>query len=85
MNKFKEYVLSVWNKLSDNAKTKIISAVNTFGSVLVITIAGTLVTTGNIEWSLAFWGGLFSAGIREGVKAMIAPFLPVRLGGKKKV
>lgn len=79
----KKFILNLWNKLSDNNKTRIISLFNTFLSVFVLTLATSLVATNHIDWSISFWGGIGASAIREGVKAVIATFTPVRLGGKK--
>jgi hypothetical protein len=80
----KNFILNLWNKLSDENKVRVISAGNTFASVFVLTFATSLIVSGHVEWSIVFWGGVFSAALREAIKAVVALVVPVRLGGKKK-
>lgn len=79
----KNYILSLWNKLSDKNKERVISLFNTFGSTFILTVATLLLATGSPEWTVAFWGGLLTAGVREAFKAVVATYVPVRLGGRK--
>lgn len=79
----KKFILNLWNKLSDDAKKRIISLGKTFASTFILVVATSLVTVGHIDWSVSFWGGLLSTGLREAFSAVINTFVPVRLGGRK--
>ncbi len=68
--------------LSDTTKAELISAFNTFLASFLLVVA-TTVSTGSIEWTIAFWGAIFSAALRSAIKAAINTFVPVRLGGRK--
>lgn len=69
--------------MSNETKTQIISAVKTF--VVAFLVAGLTIisNTETISWTYAFWGAIATAGIRAGITAVIAPYIPVKLGGKK--
>ena len=82
MKKIKAFILSIWNKFSDESKVRIISILNTAGSTFLVTVAITLVN-GEIIWSISFFVGVLSAGVREALKAVTATFIPKRLGGRK--
>jgi Na+/H+ antiporter NhaA len=70
--------------MSDQLKVQLISAAKTFGVVFLITVATVLTQDGTaIEWTSVFWFSIITAGVRAGVSAVIAPFIPVKLGGKK--
>ncbi|MFA6315000.1 MAG: hypothetical protein WC648_01340 [Candidatus Paceibacterota bacterium] len=69
--------------MSDETKTKLISFAKTFGTAFIVAAATTLVAADQIEWTLAFWGAVGTAGLRSAITALIAPFLPIKLGGKK--
>lgn len=70
-------------KISDATKVQIISIAKTFGTVFVVTAALSIVNAPAIEWTSVFWFSIITAGLRAGVSAVIAPFVPVKLGGKK--
>jgi hypothetical protein len=67
----------------DEFKVKLISFGVTFITSFVLGIALFLNSLGTIEWSWAFWGAVIIAGARAGVSAIVANFIPVRLGGKR--
>ncbi len=70
--------------MSDETKTKVISAVKTFMTAFVISILVVLSDKDlSISWTAAFWIPLFTAAARAGITAVIDPLIPVRLGGKK--
>lgn len=75
--------IKMFDNISDETKTKVISHLKTFGTVFIVTAAATLVAADEVVWSVAFWLSIGGAAIRAGVTALIAPYLPVRLGGKK--
>ncbi len=68
----------------DTIKIQAISALNTFLAAFVLAI-GTTLTTGGVQWSSAFWVAILLAAIRVAIKTVISQFVPVRLGGMKKV
>ena len=68
--------------MSDKTKVLLISAVNTFLATFVVAV-GAVLSSDNVQWTVAFWLPLLTAGARAGVKAVIEKFVPVRLGGKK--
>ena len=69
--------------MSDETKLKLISAGKTFATAFIVAGASILASTESISWTLAFWGSLATAGLRAGITAIIAPYLPIKLGGKK--
>ena len=70
-------------EISNATKEQIISAGKTFAVAFIVT-AVTLFTQGNtMDFSLAFWTSLAMAGVRAGLTAVIAPYIPTKLGGKK--
>lgn len=73
------------NKLfmSDETKTKLISMAKTFGTSFVVASALIILDAETVSWTVAFWSSVAIAGLRAGVTAVIAPFIPVSLGGKK--
>lgn len=68
--------------MSDKTKTVLISALNTFIATFVVAV-GAVLTSDNVQWTVAFWLPLLTAAARAGVKAVIDKFVPIRLGGKK--
>ena len=70
--------------ISDDLKTKLISAGTLFITTFVIGVATTIQVLGHIEWSLTFWSAVVLAGANAAVTAVAAYFVPVRLGGKRK-
>jgi hypothetical protein len=70
--------------LSDKTKEQLISAVKTFAVAFIVTSAAILTSADSISWTFAFWGAVATAGLRAGITALIAPYIPVNLGGKKK-
>ena len=78
------YINSLWVKLPDTLKVRLISVFNTFGSTFVFVLASSLVTFHSPEWTAAFWGGILMAALREAFKAVVLMFTPVQLGGRKK-
>lgn len=71
--------------MSDEIKIQLISAGNTFIATFLSVFGASLLTTGTLEFSGAFWGGLIIAAVRAAVKAVINSFVPVKLGGRKVV
>lgn len=71
-------------KLSDKQKEQLISIGKTFGTAFIVAAATTLLAADTIEWSFAFWTAIATAALRAGISAVIAPFIPVKLGGKKR-
>lgn len=69
--------------MSNELKTQIISAVKTFLSAFLITVAIIFIETDTIVLNSVFWVSLGIAGFRAGLSALIAPYIPVKLGGKK--
>ena len=69
--------------MSNENKEKIISAVKTFGVAFIVSAAAILTDSESITWTYAFWGSVATAGLRAGITALISPYIPVRLGGKK--
>jgi hypothetical protein len=69
--------------ISDATKTQLLSMAKTFGTVFIVTVAMVLTQENSIEWTSVFWFSIISAGLRAAVSAVIAPFIPVKLGGKK--
>lgn len=69
--------------MSDETKVKLISALKTFSVAFIVASATILTSVETISWTYAFWGSVLVAGIRAGVTALVAPYIPVRLGGKK--
>jgi len=69
--------------MSDETKVKLISFIKTFGTAFLVAAATTLVAANQIEWTIAFWGAVATAGLRSAITAVIAPYLPVKLGGRK--
>lgn len=82
MTKIKTFILGIWNKFSDESKTKIISSFNTALTAFSITILITL-SSGKVEWSVSFLMAVIGSGIREAIKAVTSTFVPKRLGGRK--
>lgn len=70
-------------ELSNETKAEIISAGKTFAVAFIVTIAISFTQATNMDWSIAFWGSLAMAGLRAGITAVIAPYIPTKLGGKK--
>lgn len=68
--------------MSDTLKAQLISALNTFVAAFVPAVA-TVLSTGAITWTWAFWGSVLLVAVRVAVKAVINSFVPVRLGGRK--
>ncbi len=69
--------------ISDELKVKLVSALNTFIASF-LTVVGTTLLTGGIQWSWAFWAAIGIAAVRAAVKAVIDQFVPQKLGGKKR-
>jgi hypothetical protein len=68
---------------SNETKTQFISALKTFGIAFIVTVVGMLSDTVEISWTWAFFGPIVIAGLRAAITALIAPFIPASLGGKK--
>lgn len=69
--------------MSDKTKELLISTAKTFGTAFLVTVAITFVEADQINWTVSFWGATATAGLRAGITAVIAPYIPVKLGGKK--
>ena len=69
--------------MSDNFKTELISALNTFLAAFLPAAVDAL-SGGPITWTWAFFGAVGLAALRVGIKAVINQFVPVRLGGVKQ-
>jgi hypothetical protein len=69
--------------MSNETKTQLISAGKTFAVAFIVAGATILSSAESISWTVAFWGSVATAGLRAGLTALIAPYIPVRLGGKK--
>jgi hypothetical protein len=69
--------------MKDTTKELLISAGKTFATAFVVTVAISFVESDTISWTLSFWGAIATAGLRAGISAVIAPYIPVKLGGKK--
>lgn len=68
----------------DQLKIKLISMGNTFLASFILGVATSIYSTGSIEWTTAFWIALVIAGVRAGVAAIVANFVPQRLGGNRR-
>lgn len=69
--------------MSDKTKELLISTAKTFGTAFIVTVALTFIEADKIDWTLSFWGAIATAGLRSGITAVIAPYIPTKLGGKK--
>lgn len=72
------------SNLSNETKTKIIAETKTFLTVFVVTVAAFLIQVDTVSWSVAFWSAAAAAGLRAAITVIIAPYLPIKLGGKKE-
>ena len=61
----------------------LVSALQTFLATF-LSVAGTTLATGTIQWTGAFWLSVFLVCVRAGVKEVFARLAPVALGGRKK-
>lgn len=77
-----EKIKNFWNSLSEDKKTHIISAWDTFisgfGTCFLIAVES------GVSWTWAFWGGVIGIGLRGGIKALRQNYAPTTLGGIKK-
>lgn len=69
--------------MSDETKKKIVEEIQTFAIAFIVAAAAILTNAEAITWTTAFWSSVAIAGVRAGITALIAPFLPTKLGGKK--
>lgn len=70
--------------ISDATKAQLISIAKTFGVTFLVTVATVLAAENTtIEWTSVFWFSVIVSGVRAGLSAAIAPFISVKLGGKK--
>lgn len=65
--------------MSDEFKTSLISAGNTFIATFLVAVGTSL--QGGIEWTGAFWISVIVMAGRVAIKTIINQFLPTRLGG----
>lgn len=68
---------------SDQIKIHLISAGKTFLLGFIVTVAAILSDSVDISFTTAFWVPIAMAGLRAGITAMIAPFIPIKLGGTR--
>lgn len=64
-------------------KEHLISASQTFIATF-LTIAGTTLAHGQIEWTTAFWFSIVLIAARGALKEVISRTLPTTLGGRSK-
>lgn len=69
--------------MNDKTKEQLISAGKTFAVAFIVTVAMLFTQAETVAWDVAFWTSLAMAGLRAGITAVIAPFIPTKLGGKK--
>lgn len=75
--------MNIFN-ISDEAKQKWISFGKTFLVVFISTMIVILKSDDlTISWTLAFWNPILMAALRAGLTEALAPYLPIKLGGKK--
>ncbi len=67
--------------MSENTKTFIASAVQTFLATFLTVIATTL-SNGDIAWTGAFWSAVLISAVRAAIKAVLAKTSMPLLGGK---
>ncbi len=70
--------------ISNETKLKLIAEAKTFLTVFIVTVATFIIQSDVIDWTVAFWSSAAVAGLRAAITVIIAPYLPVKLGGKKK-
>lgn len=64
-------------------KEHIISGLQTFVTIFIISIATSLTASTDITFTSAFWGPLVVAAVRAAIKELLARYAPVSLGGRK--
>ena len=69
--------------LSDETKKQLISAAKTFAIAFFGTAVALFLKADEISWTISFWSAIAMAGFRAGLTAVMNPYLPVKLGGKK--
>lgn len=62
----------------------LVSGLHTFITVFV-TVLGTTLSAGDLQWTGAFWSSVLLVAVRAGVKEVFARLATPSLGGRKKV
>lgn len=78
-----EKIKSWWLGLSDTTRSHIISSTKVFLAAFIVPILIAL-KQGHMEWTVAFFSSLVTAGINSGFKALIENYAPPSLGGIKR-
>jgi len=68
--------------LTENQKAWIASSIQTFVSSF-LTVFGSTLATGSIEWTVAFWGSIAMVAVRAAIKAVFQTTSFPVLGGRK--
>jgi hypothetical protein len=68
--------------MSENTKQFLVSAIQTFTATF-LTVIGTTLANGSIEWTGAFWSSILLVAVRAAVKAVFQKTTIPILGGKR--